>query len=154
MSFVFPKICFRLPCGSFPLDKRASLLTHTRQAHIKTCASSTRLPSKLAARTSAPTHSVMPPWCPFASWEPRREACSVFECDMRVRSLGKREVSFGVDIRQWAGSEVRWSSEVPEGCQLVVEGNHSLPGSGSVSWVGVSHIVCSGEPGLKGRVEG
>lgn len=47
---------------------------------------------------------------------------------------------------------VRWSLEVLEGCQLVVEGNHSLPGGGSVSWVSVSHMVCSGGPGLKGLV--
>lgn len=38
--------------------------------------------------------------------------------------------------------------------QLVGEGNHSLPGGGSVSWVGVSHMVCSGGPGLKGLVVG
>lgn len=77
----------------------------------------------------------------------------VFACDMRVRSLGKRGVLWGGRHQAVGGiMAVRWSLEVLEGCQLVVEGNHSLPGGGSVSWVGVSHMVCSGGPGLEGLV--
>lgn len=62
-------------------------------------------------------------------------------------------MSFGADIRQWVGSGLSDGSlEVPEGWSACPRGNHSLPGGGSVSWVGVSHMVCSGEPGLKGLV--
>jgi hypothetical protein len=122
-AFVFPRICFRLLHGSLSLvsqlpgDKSASLLIHTRQAHIKTCVKCT--PPFHTGCMDTRTHArLMPLWCPFASWEPRRETCSVFECGMRVRSLGKREV---VLWGQTSGSG--WG----HGCQMVLGG----PGRGS-----------------------
>lgn len=70
---------------------------------------------------------------------------------MRVRSLGKREVSFGADIRQWVISLLSDGPRVPEECQLDLEGIINLrKGGGSVSRTGVSCTVCSGEPGWRG----
>lgn len=46
---------------------------------------------------------------------------------MRVRSLGKREVSFGANIRQWVISWLSDGPQVPEECQLDLEGIINLP---------------------------
>lgn len=69
------------------------------------------------------THArLMPLWCPFASWEPRRETCSVFECVMRVRSQGRERWSFEGRHQAVGGvMAVRWSSEGPGGGVSLLE---------------------------------